>query len=176
MHPSVGVPVIPDVIQPTSLREYLEVMTRAVFQAGVSWRQIAEQWGAYRSAFHQFDPQRVAAYDDFDIEQVLKTPGILRSPRKVRATVANARAMLEAERQHGNFEAFVRSFGSYAELAAGFRKRFSFMGEMNVWYVLFRTGHSVPRFEPWVQTIRGDHPRMREMVERARAEGRSPEC
>jgi hypothetical protein len=49
------------------------------------------------------------------------------------------------------------------------------MGDMNVWYFLFRTGERVPAFESWVQTIRGDHPRMREMVERARLQGRSPE-
>jgi hypothetical protein len=46
---------------------------------------------------------------------------------------------------------------------------------MNVWYVLFRCGEPVPRFEPWVKTIKGEHPRMREMVERARAQGRSCE-
>ncbi len=56
-----------------------------------------------------------------------------------------------------------------------FKKRFAFMGEMNVWYFLFRTGEAVPRFESWVETIPGEHPRMREMVERARAAGRSPE-
>jgi len=50
------------------------------------------------------------------------------------------------------------------------------MGDMNVWYVLFRTGHAVPRFEEWVSTIPGDHPRMREMVELARATGRSREA
>jgi hypothetical protein len=44
-----------------------------------------------------------------------------------------------------------------------------------VWYFLFRVGEPVPRFETWVQTIPGDHPRMREMVERARACGCSPE-
>ena len=42
------------------------------------------------------------------------------------------------------------------------------MGDMNVWYFLFRTGEAVPPFESWVKTIRGEHPRMREMVERAR--------
>lgn len=169
------VPVIPNVITPSSARDYLEVMTRAVFQAGVSWRQIAEQWGAYRAAFDEFEPQRVAAYDEVDVERVLATPGILRSPRKVRATTANARALLATLREHGGFDAYVRSFATYDDLVADFRKRFTFMGEMNAWYVLFRTGHPVPRFDEWVQTIRGEHPRMREMVERARASGRSSE-
>ena len=101
---------IPDVIEPASLADYFEVMTRAVFQAGVSWKQIAEQWDAYREAFAHFDPVRVAAYDDLDLERVLATPGILRMPRKVRAAIANASALLEADREYGGFQRYLRSF------------------------------------------------------------------
>ncbi len=87
---SIVAETIPDVIDPASPADYFEVMTRAVFQAGVSWKQIADKWDAYREAFANFDPVRVAAYDDLDVERVLATPGILRMPRKVRATIANA--------------------------------------------------------------------------------------
>jgi DNA-3-methyladenine glycosylase I len=166
---------IPDVIAPASLADYFEVMTRAVFQAGVRWKQIADAWDAYSAAFSAFDPVRVAAYDELDVERVLEAPGVLRVPRKVRATIANARAVLEAEREYGGFAKYLRSFDSYEALAKDFKRRFSFMGDMNVWYFLFRTGEPVPPFESWVRTIRGEHPRMREMVERARAAGRSPE-
>jgi 3-methyladenine DNA glycosylase Tag len=166
---------IPNVLDPTSLADYFEVMTRAVFQAGVSWKQIAEPWESYRDAFAGFDPVRVAAYDAIDVDRVLATPGILRMPRKVRATIANANALLEADREYEGIRNYLRSFDSYASLAKDFTRRFSFMGEMNVWYFLFRTGETVPRFEVWVKTIRGDHPRMREMVELARGQGRSPE-
>ncbi|HEY6327566.1 MAG TPA: DNA-3-methyladenine glycosylase I [Candidatus Cybelea sp.] len=166
---------IPDVVDPRSLADYFEVMTRAVFQAGVSWKQIAAHWDSYRVAFAEFDPAAVAAYDDLDIERVLATPGVLRMPRKIRATIRNAGAMLEADREHAGFAKYLRSFDSHAALAKNFKQRFALMGDMNVWYFLFRTGESVPRFEPWVATIRGEHPRMREMVDRARALGRSPE-
>ena len=166
---------IPDVIEPGSLADYFEVMTRAVFQAGVKWRQIAESWDAYRAAFSAFDPVRVAAYDELDVERVLATPGVLRVPRKVRATIANAAALVQADREYNGFAAYLRSFDSYQSLAKDVKRRFAFMGDMNVWYLLFRTGEPVPLFESWVTTIRGEHPRMREMVERARAAGRSPE-
>jgi Methyladenine glycosylase len=166
---------IPDVIVPASPADYFEVMTRAVFQAGVRWKQIAEQWDAYRLAFADFDPGRVAAYDELDVERVLATAGILRMPKKVNAAIRNARALLETEREFGSLAAYLRSFDSYAALAKDFKKRFSLMGEMSVWYFLFRTGEPVPRFEAWVTTIPGEHPRMREMVERARQAGRSPE-
>lgn len=166
---------IPDVIEPASLADYFEVMTRAVFQAGVSWKQIATHWDAYREAFSNFDPVRVAGYDDLDIERVLQTPGVLRMPRKVRAVIADAAAMLEADREHGSFEKYLHLFPSYEALAKDIKRRFTLMGDMNVWYFLFRTSQAVPRFESWVRAIRGEHPRMREMVERARREGRSPE-
>jgi DNA-3-methyladenine glycosylase I len=166
---------IPDVIAPASPADYFEVMTRAVFQAGVRWKQIADAWDTYREAFSQFDPSRVALYDELDVERVLATPGILRVPRKVRATVANAQALLQADREYGAFVNYLRSFDSYPSLAKDFKRRFAFMGDMNVWYFLFRTGEGVPRFESWVTTIPGEHPRMREMVERARAAGRSHE-
>jgi 3-methyladenine DNA glycosylase Tag len=150
-------------------------MTRAVFQAGVKWQQIADHWSAYREAFAGFDPHRVALFDDLDAERVLATPGILRMPRKVHATIRNAAALLEADRQFGGFANYLRSFDSYATLARDIKKRFSFMGDMNVWYVLFRVGEPVPTFERWVTTIPGDHPRMKDMVDRARAAGRSRE-
>ena len=166
---------IPDVITPHSAAEYFEVLTRAVFQAGVSWKQIATHWDAYHDAFGAFDPARVAMFDELDIERVLATPGVLRMPRKVRATIANAKVFDEIEREYGGIKNYFESFKSYDTLAKDLKKRFTLMGDMNVWYFLFRTGQPVPRFESWVQTIRGEHPRMREMVERARRQGRSPE-
>jgi hypothetical protein len=169
------VPEIPDVVRPHGNADYLEVITRAVFQAGVRWKQIADHWEAYREAFEGFDIARVAAYDDIDIERVLGTPGVLRMRRKVIATIANARVLDAIDREHGDIATYLRSFDSYDDLAADVRKRFSFMGEMNVWYFLFRVGEPVPRFETWVETIRGDHPRMLEMVLQARARGCSPE-
>jgi 3-methyladenine DNA glycosylase Tag len=167
--------MIPEVVKAERLNDYLEVMTRAVFQAGLSWKQIAQHWDAYRSAFEEFDPAKVARYDDADIERVLSTPGVLRSPRKVQATTRNAKALLELDHAHGGFARYLRSLGGYDELSKDLKRRFSFMGEMNAWYFLFRVGEPVPRFESWVKTIPGEHPRMREMVLLARSQGRSPE-
>jgi 3-methyladenine DNA glycosylase Tag len=169
------VTAIPEVIEHPSLAQVLEIITRAVFQAGVKWAQIAQHWDAYRAAFAQFDVARVAAFDDLDLERALEHPGILRVAKKAKATVANAQALLAIERDHGSFHRYVASFDDYATLAKDVKKRFAFLGDMNVWYVLFRCGEPVPRFEAWVQTIPGEHPRMREMVLLAREAGRSPE-
>ena len=167
--------MIPDVIEPQGLADYLEVITRAVFQAGVSWKQIASPWEAYRSAFAGFEPRLVAAFDDVDVDRVLATPGVLRAPRKVRATIHNAATLLDIDREYAGFANFLRAGDGYEERVRELKRRFAFVGDMSVWYVLFRVGEPVPRFERWVTTIPGEHPRMREMVERARAQGRSRE-
>lgn len=166
---------IPEVVTTRALCDYLEVITRAVFQAGVKWRQIAQQWEAYRTAFDDFDVARVASFGEADVQRALDTPGLLRSPRKVQATVRNAQALLELDGKDGGFTRYLRSFSDYASLAKDLKRRFAFMGEMNAWYFLFRVGEPVPRFERWVETIPGDHPRMREMVNLARTQGRSSE-
>lgn len=166
---------IPEVIEHPSHAQVFEVITRAVFQAGVKWAQIAERWDAYRTAFAEFDTARVAAYDTLEVERVLEHPGILRVAKKVQATVSNAQALLAIELERGSFHNYVAAFPAYETLAKDMRKRFAGVGDMNVWYVLFRCGEPVPRFEAWVQTIPGEHPRMREMVALAREQGRSPE-
>jgi 3-methyladenine DNA glycosylase Tag len=166
---------IPRVVARASPSEVLAVIARAVFQAGVSWAQIARHWEAYERAFSGFDPAVVAHFDDADVERVLAEPGVLRSPKKVKAVIANARALTRILDEFGTFHAYASTFPDYAAVAKDVRRRFSFMGEMNAWYLLFRVGEPVPRFETWVTTIPGEHPRMREMVELARKDGISPE-
>ncbi len=150
-------------------------MTRAVFQAGLSWAGIARHWPAYLRAFEDFDVQRVALYGEADVERLMQIEGILHSSRKIHATIDNARTLLEIDRSRGGFQAHLRSFSDYPSLSKDIRKNFKFMGEMNVWYLLFLVGEPVPVFERWVRTIPGEHPRMQEMVEKARRKGLSTE-
>ena len=164
-----SVPTIPERILQPVFADYLEVMTRAVFQAGVSWAMIAQRWNGFREAFDNFGVERVAAYTEGDIDRLLSEERIFRSEKKIRATVQNAQTLCALDREHGGFANYLRSFPDYAAFEKDFRKRFKFMGPMNVWYFRFRVGEEVPPFEPWLATIQGDHPRMREMVELARS-------
>ena len=164
---------IPEVVSPESAADYFEVMTRAVFQAGVRWKQIAEA----RSVTQAFPPVRPrprrAIYDDSTSTR-LCTPAFCACPKSV-ATIANARALVETERAFGGIpgvSALVRSLRSSGK---GFQKALLVHGRDERRYFLFRVGEPVPRFETWVETIPGEHPRMREMVERARSLGRSSE-
>lgn len=166
---------IPEQIEPARLGDYLEVMTQAVFQAGLSWASIASRWDKFREAFEGFDAERVATYTEGDIDRLMHFDGILHSARKIRATIQNAQTLVSIDREHHGFANYLRSFPSYDALAKDFKRKFKFMGEMNVWYFLFRVRQPVPRFEHWVTTIPGDHPRMKEMVEKGRSAGTSTE-
>lgn len=118
----------PEVILEPGLRDYLDVMTRAVFQAGLSWAAIGKHWHEYRAAFDDFDPVKVASYTEGDVDRLMRAPGVLHSARKIRATLANAAAVVELDRSYGTFAAYLRSFGNYAALAADFKKTLQIHG------------------------------------------------
>jgi len=153
-----------DRLRNPTLADYLAVMSRAVFQAGLSWAAIDRQWAALYEAFDGFDPIKVANFGDKDVERIMQTPGILHSERKTRVTIANARAMLELDRTHNGVRNYLRSYDSYDELLSDIRHRFSHVGDISAYYFLFRVGEKVPPFDRWIKTVKGEHPRIREMV------------
>ncbi len=156
---------IPKQITPTKLGDYLEVMTKAVFQAGVSWAQIDNSWQSYCDAFEQWDIHKVAAFKEKDIERLMEYPGVMHSKKKIVGTIKNANVIIELDKEFNGFKNYLGSKSSFAELSKDMKKRFSFLGELSAYYFLFRVGEPVPNFETWIKTIDGDHPRMREMVE-----------
>jgi DNA-3-methyladenine glycosylase I len=79
------------------------------FQAGLSWLTILRKRPRYREVFCGFDPDRVAAFTDDDLERLMADPGIVRNRAKVEAARRNARATVEL-RADGGLEAFVESF------------------------------------------------------------------
>src|SRR3954467_7960718 len=62
------------------------------FQSGLSWITILRKREAFRAAFEGFDPDRVAAFGERDVERLLGDPSIVRHRGKIEATIANARA------------------------------------------------------------------------------------
>ena len=79
-------------------------------QAGLSWSTILNKRENYRKAFSQFDVRKVAQYDKTRIAALLKDPGIVRNRLKVEATVINARAFLEVQKEFGSFDAYIWQF------------------------------------------------------------------
>ena len=98
-----GVPVHDD-------RKWFEFLVLDAFQAGLSWRTVLHKRDAFRQVFFDFDPHRVAAMPDAALVQAMQNPAIIRNRLKIRATVANARAFLNLQEQHGSFDAFIWDF------------------------------------------------------------------
>ncbi len=87
-----GVPVTDD-------RALFEKLILDGFQAGLSWITILRKRDAFRKAFAEFDPLRIARFGEKDIQRLLGNEGIIRSRQKIQATIRNARlwrAMMES--------------------------------------------------------------------------------
>ena len=166
---------IPRAIGAPSLDDHLAVMTRAIFQAGLSWALIDARWDAFRAAFDDFNVTLVAAYGEGDVERIMAAAGVVHSRSKIAGTIANARALKALAAEYGDAGAYARSFASYDALYADAKKRFAYLGDLSCYYWLFRTGLPVPPFERWLEGQDRDRPRMREMVMLGRSEQRSSE-
>ena len=95
-----GTPVHDDV-------ELFERLALESFQAGLSWSTILRKRETFRAAFHGFDPQVVAAFDDDDRARLMADAGIVRNGAKIDATIGNAAAFLETAREFGSFDAYL---------------------------------------------------------------------
>src|SRR5437660_9817810 len=98
-----GVPVHDD-------RHLFEMLILEGAQAGLSWITILKKRENYRKAFDNFDARKVARYDARKIKKLLADPGIVRNKLKVNATVQNAKAFLEVQKEFGSFDKYIWQF------------------------------------------------------------------
>lgn len=98
-----GVPVYDDLL----LFEFLNLEGA---QAGLSWYTILKKRENYRQAFDQFDPEKIARYDDKKIAELLTNEGIVRNRLKINAVIANAKAFLQVKKECGTFSKYIWSF------------------------------------------------------------------
>lgn len=142
----------PKKIRPRSLADYLEVMTQAVFQSGMSWQVVKSKWDGFRKAFFEFDPERVAALTPKQIDKITEDPGVIRNAKKILATVDNADTLLSIDREYGGFKKYLRSHGGFEETAADLKRQFSFIGDFGAYYFLYVVGEKVPPHDEWRAT------------------------
>ena len=98
-----GVPVHDD-------RKQFEFLTLESAQAGLSWLVVLRKREAYRRAFADFDPEKVARFTDKRVKKLLVDPGIIRNRLKIAATVGNARAFLDVRDDFGSFDNYIWRF------------------------------------------------------------------
>ena len=137
----------PEQIVPQGLDDYLEVMTKAVFQSGLSWRVVNAKWPGFQAGFKGFDVGAVAAMGDPEIDALAADPAIVRNRRKVAATVHNARRLIELEDEFGGIRNYLRSHGDFNSLLKDVRKQFKYMGDTGTYYWLYVLGEEVPDYD-----------------------------
>lgn len=134
----------PDQIRPNSLDDYLEVMSKAVFQSGMSWKVVEAKWPGTREAFHNFDVRKVAALDDKDIDELTQDTRVIRNYRKLNAIVFNAQRMISLDDEYKGFKNYLRSQDDFDATLNNIRKDFKFMGPTGIYYFLYVVGEKVP--------------------------------
>lgn len=98
-----GVPVYDD-------QKLFEFLILETFQAGLSWITILKKRENFRAAFDQFDYQKIALYNERKIEALLQDTGIIRNQLKIRATITNAIAFMEVQKEFGSFSKYIWQF------------------------------------------------------------------
>jgi DNA-3-methyladenine glycosylase I len=98
-----GVPVHND-------RKHFEFLVLEGAQAGLSWSLVLKKREAYRRAFSEFDPQKVARYTENRVQKLTLDAAIIRNRMKIEAAVRNAGALLAIQEEFGSFDAYCWRF------------------------------------------------------------------
>ena len=144
----------PDKIVPKSLNDYLEIMSKSVFQSGMSWKVIESKWPETREAFLGFDINTVANFHEKDIDDLTKDTRVVRNYRKLSAIVSNARKILELDKEYGSFQKYLRAHGSFDATLTAIRKDFKFMGPSGIYVFLYVVGEDVIPHEKFEERYR----------------------
>lgn len=113
--------------------EYFEALTGEVFRVIIGIKPVIARWRNIKRAFENFSIEKVAAFDDIDVERLMSETGIVRNRKKIWATIRNAREFLELKREYGSFESYLRSFkGDTERLIVDLDRRLHYVGESSI--------------------------------------------
>jgi DNA-3-methyladenine glycosylase I len=98
-----GVPVYDD-------RLIFEFLTLESAQAGLSWYTVLKKRENYRTAFENFEPEKIILFDRSKVEALLQNQGIIRNRLKIESTINNARRFLEIKAEFGSFSKYIWGF------------------------------------------------------------------
>ena len=98
-----GIPVHDD-------RHMFEHLTLECMQCGLSWNLMLKKRAIFRVCFDNFEYDIIAKYDETDIERILNTEGMIRSPRKIKAVINNAQCYQRVREEFGSFCDYIWAF------------------------------------------------------------------
>ncbi|NMD01192.1 MAG: DNA-3-methyladenine glycosylase I, partial [Bacteroidales bacterium] len=85
-------------------------------QAGLSWITVLRKQNNYRKAFDNFNPEKIARYNEEKINQLLMNPGIIRNRLKILAAIQNAKSFIEIKNKYGSFDNYIWRFVDYTPM------------------------------------------------------------
>jgi DNA-3-methyladenine glycosylase I len=91
-------------------RKHFEMLVLEGAQAGLSWETILNRREGYRRAFDNFDPEKVALFDETRVQTLLQDTGIIRNRLKIRAAIKNAQVFLKIQQEFGTFDRYIWGF------------------------------------------------------------------
>ncbi len=91
-------------------RGQFEFLMMEVMQCGLNWNMMINKREIFRGCFDNFEYDRIAAYDETDIERILNTEGMIRSRRKIEAVINNARCFQKIREEYGSFSEYLWAY------------------------------------------------------------------
>lgn len=98
-----GVPVHDD-------RHMFEHLTMECLQCGLSWDLMLKKREIFRQCFNNFDFDSIAEFGEADVERIMSTEGMIRSPRKINAVINNARCYQKVREEFGSFCEYIWAY------------------------------------------------------------------
>ena len=127
-----------------------EIMTRVVFQGGLSWELIERKWPNFQRAFANFEVEAVANFGDDKLADLIEDASIIRNSQKIESTIYNAKEFIAIREEHGSF---LQSKGRlkpadilFLELKE-FSKRFKRFGPKSCYIFLYGIDENIKREE-----------------------------
>lgn len=91
-------------------QKQFEFLMMEVMQCGLNWNMMINKREIFRRCFDNFDYDRIAAYTDHDLNRIMNTAGMIKSPRKINAIINNARCFQKIRREFGSFCNYLWAF------------------------------------------------------------------
>ncbi len=103
-------------------RKLFEFLVLEGFQAGLSWQIVLNKREAFRQAFDDFNPEKIAKYNENKMQELLQNKNIIRNKLKIAATINNARRYLEVQKEFGSFDKYIWEFTGYQPVVNSFNE------------------------------------------------------
>ena len=91
-------------------RKWFEYITLDAFQAGLSWSIVLNKRENFRKVFNNFDATKISKYDQNKTGELIQDAGIIRNKLKINATISNAKAFIEVQKEFGSFDNYIWEF------------------------------------------------------------------